>query len=142
VISQEGFRAGHPDADIGGLGLLFVAVMLVTLEGQIFGRVFVHVFEFLQKGLVGEVEGLGVLPVMADDLIDAPGNVFVLDLDGQLAAGVEAAGGEIDGADDGAVSIGEEELGVELNVLQLVDPDANVLENAEAADALAELCFL
>ena len=69
---------------------------------------------------------------MPDDLIDAAGNVFVLDLDGQLAAGVEAARSEIDGTDDGAISVGEQELGMQLHVPELVDLDANVLQNSAA----------
>ena len=64
----------------------------------------------------------------SDDLVDAADDVLVVDLDGELAAAVEAAGSKIDGADDGAVVVGEEQLGVELDVLELVDLDADVLK--------------
>ena len=51
-------------------------------------------------------------------------------------------GREVDGADDGALVVGEEQLGVELDVFELVDFDAEILQDAEAADAFDELIDL
>ena len=59
----------------------------------------------------------------------------IVHFDGEFAALVEAAGREIDGADDGAFSIGENELGVELELVQFVDFDADVVEGSQAGDA-------
>ena len=96
------------------------------LEGEIFGDVGVGLLEFGEEAGVGEIEGFGVFPVVVDDLADALDDVRVVDLDGELAAAVEAAGSEVDGAYDGAVVVGEEELGVELDVFELVNLDAEV----------------
>ena len=81
--------------------------------------------QFLEEGFVGQVERFGVLPVVMEDLIDAAGDVLVSNLDSKLPTAVETAGREVDGADDGAVSIGENKLGMELDVLELVNFDTS-----------------
>ena len=77
------------------------------LESEVFGDVGVRLLEFGEEAGVGEIEGFGVFPVVVDDLADALDDVGVVDLDGEFAAAVEAAGGEVDGADDGALVVGE-----------------------------------
>ncbi len=99
-------------------------------------------FKFGEQTFVGEIEQMGVLPVLVERFADAADDVFVVDFDGEFAAAVEAAGSEVDGADDGAGIVGEEQLGVKLDVLQLVDLDADVLKAAQAADAFDELLLL
>ena len=61
------------------------------LESEVFGDVGVGVLEFGEETGVGEIEGPGVFPVVGDDLADALDDVRVVDLDGELAAAVEAA---------------------------------------------------
>jgi len=73
--------------------------------------------------------------------VNAIDDVRIIDLDGKFAAAVEASGGEVDGADDGAAFVGEDQLGVQLDVLQLVDLHADVLKGTQAADAFDELIF-
>ncbi len=70
---------------------------------------------------------MGVCPVVLERLFDAVDDVLVVDLDGKLAAAVEAAGCEVDGADDGVGIVGQDQLGMQLDVLQLVNLDAKVL---------------
>ena len=60
---------------------------------------------------------MGVFPIALESLLDALDDVVVVDLNCEFAAAVEAAGSEIDGADDGAGVVGEDELGVQLDVL-------------------------
>jgi hypothetical protein len=76
-----------------------------------------------------------------EDLIDAAGDVLFSNLDSKLPTAVETAGREVVGADDGAVSIGENKLGMELDVLEL-SFDTFILKNTEAADSLAQLLLL
>ena len=68
-------------------------------------------------------------------------DVLVLDLDGEFAAAVEAAGGEVDGADDGAGLVGEDQLGVQLMCFSLwiLTPSPG---GCEASDAFDELLLL
>ncbi len=77
-----------------------------------------------------------------DDVVKAVNDRVVMHLDGQFPAAVEAAGREIDGTDNGADSVGKEQLGVKLESLQLVNLDADVIQDAQAADALDELLLL
>ena len=51
-------------------------------------------------------------------------------------------GREIDRADDRATAVGEQHLGVELEMLELVDLDAHVIHDAKAADAFDQLFLL
>ena len=74
-----------------------------------------------------------------DDALD---DVIVIHLNGQLAAAVEASWSDIDGADNGAGIVGEHQLCVQLDVLQLVDRHAKIGEGAQATDALHQLLFL
>ena len=62
---------------------------------------------------------MGVFPIVLKCLFDAVDDVRVVDLDGKFAAAVEAAGGEVDGADDGMGIVGEDQLGVQLDVASL-----------------------
>ena len=51
-------------------------------------------------------------------------------------------GREIDRADDGRDAVGEQHLAVELQPLELVDLDADVVEDPQAADAFDQLLLL
>ena len=46
---------------------------------------------------------------------------FVVDLDGQFTSAVEAAGGDVDGPDDSDVLVRQNQLGVQLDVLDLMN---------------------
>src|SRR5580704_219309 len=85
---------------------------------------------------------MGVLPILVERFADAADDVFVVDFDGELATAVEAAGSEVDGANNGPGIVGEEQFGMKLDVLQLMDLDADVLKAAQAADAFDELLLL
>ena len=63
-------------------------------------------------------------------------------LDGELAARVEAAGGEIDRAHDGSLVVGDDHLGVEFQTLQRVHLGADVVHDPQPADALDQLVLL
>ena len=80
-----------------------------------------------------------VLPVVARNLVQSLHDMLVIDFDGQLAPAVEASGAEIDRADDSAPLVGEQHLGVQLEVLELMDLDADVVKNAYSADTLDQL---
>ncbi len=55
---------------------------------------------------------------------------------------IKAARRQIDGSHDGADMVSKKHLGVELEMLQLVDLDANIFHNAQSADRLYQLSFL
>src|SRR5258708_30247384 len=102
--------------------------MLAGADREIFFYIRVVLLKLGEQALVGEVEGMGVGPVFLERLVDAIDDVRVVYLDGELAAAVEATRGEVDGADDGAAVVGEDQLGVQLDVLQFVNLDADVLK--------------
>ena len=58
-------------------------------------------------------------PSRVDQFVDAVDHLLVVDLDGEFAAAVEAAGREVDGADDGARIVGEKQLGMQLECFSL-----------------------
>src|SRR5580698_1115694 len=95
-----------------------VFLVVAGLDAEVFGYVGVVVLEFGEESFVAEVEKFGIFPVVAKGVSDALDNVGVLDLDSELATAIEAAGGEVDGADDGAAVIGEEQLGVKFNLAE------------------------
>jgi hypothetical protein len=66
------------------------------------------------------------LPVVLERLANATGDVFIADLDREFATAVEAARGRVDRANDDKVVVGHEQLGMQLNVLELVDLEANL----------------
>src|SRR5712691_5705467 len=82
---------------------------------------------------------MGMLPVVLGHLVQAIDDVIVVYLDRQLAPVVEAAGGEVDRADDGRHAVGKEELAVELQVFEFVNLDAHVVQDPQPSDALDEL---
>src|SRR5271170_2332386 len=59
-------------------------------------------------------------------------------LDGQLASTIEAAGRQIDGADDRSGIVGEQHLSVKLQVLKFMNFDSNVMHGSQTADFLHE----
>ncbi len=63
-------------------------------------------------------------------------HLLVADLDGQLAPAVETSRRQIDGADDGPHAVGKQQLGVQLQSLQLVYLDPHVIHDAHAAHRL------
>src|ERR1700735_1278246 len=82
-----------------------------------------------------------MLPIVMNDFAHALDDVRVVHIDGKLAAAVEAAGGEIDGADDDALAVDQQHFGVELEMFLFVYLDADVVHGAQAADALGEFIF-
>ena len=121
---------------------LFVFVGLAVPDGEILFYVWVISFEFGEQSFVGQVQRVRVGPVFLESLVDATDDVRIVDLDGEFATAVEAAWGQVDGTDDGAGVVGKDQLGVQLDVPQLVDLDAEVLKDAQAADAFDEFFLL
>ena len=66
----------------------------------------------------------------------------IANFDRQFATAVEASRSKVDGTDDGAHVIGEEQLGMQLQALQLVHLDADVVHDAHAADGFDQLLLL
>src|SRR5262245_35503900 len=83
-----------------------------------------------------------VFPVVARNMVQSFHQMIIVHFDGQFAPAVKASRGEIDGTDDRALAISQQHLGMELEVLELVDLDPNVVENSNAADALDQLFHL
>src|SRR5208282_51603 len=65
--------------------------------------------------------------------------MFVVHLDGQLSAAIKASGRKIDRSNDGASVIGEEHLGVQFEMLQFVNLDADILHDAHPSDRFNQL---
>src|SRR5579864_3897796 len=83
-----------------------------------------------------------MLPVVPGDLVQTFHNIRVAHLDRQLAPAVEAPAGKVDGADDCGGPVSEHHLAVQPQVLELMDFDADVVHDPQAADALDELVAL
>ena len=109
------------------------------MEGEFLAGVDFVLLEFFEEAFIAEVEGVRVFPVMMDDVTEALDHFGAVNFDGKFAAGIKAAWGEIDGADDGAGMIGEKQLAVQLEVLEFVNFDADVVHDAETADTFGEL---
>src|SRR5262245_849725 len=62
--------------------------------------------------------------------------MLVVHFDGQLAPAVKASRAEIDGTDNRALAVSQQHFGVEFQVLELVDLDTDIVENADAAHTL------
>ena len=119
---------------------LFLAVPRV--EDELVRALAAALREIGEKAFVGEVELVRDFPVVHRRLLQALHGVMVVGLDGELAPRIEAAGREVDRADDGALAVGQQHLGVQLQVLQRVHLDADVLQDPQAADAFDELVRL
>jgi hypothetical protein len=83
-----------------------------------------------------------MLPIVVSGLRQAVDHFRGVDFDGQLAPAIEAAGRQIDRADDSAGMVREQNLSMKLQVLQLVDLDSNVIHDAEASNPFDELLNL
>src|SRR5450755_824673 len=67
---------------------------------------------------------------------------FDVSLDGEFAPGVETAGGKIDRSDDRTLFVSKQHLAMQFQVLQHVNPCADVVHDAEPSDRLDELVLL
>ena len=72
--------------------MLFV---LAGIECEIFFYVRVVFLEFGEQALVGEIQQMGVLPVLMERLADAADDVLIVDLDGEFSPTVEATRREV-----------------------------------------------
>src|SRR5215510_5135558 len=99
-------------------------------------------FEIGQQPLIGEIQRMRVFPVVARNMVQSFHQMLIVHFDGQLAPAVKASWGEIDGTDDRALAVSQQHLGVELEVFELVDLNANVVENTDAAYTLDQLFHL
>jgi len=113
-----------------------------AVEGQFIGGVDFVLLEFFEETFVGEIERMGMLPVVVNDVAQAFYDFGAVNLDSEFAAGIETAGSKIDGADDGARMIGEQHFSVKLEVLELVNFDADIIHDAKTADAFGEFFLL
>jgi hypothetical protein len=85
---------------------------------------------------------MGMFPVVVSNFAQTLNDVRLMDFDGKFAATIETAGGEIDGANNGTRMIREEHFAVKFEVLEFVDLDANIVHDAQPADAFGELSLL
>ena len=118
---------------------LFALFLFAFGDGEFVFGVDVVAFEFGEEACVGQIERMGMLPIVAHDFDHALDDVFVADVDGEFAAAIEAAGREIDGADDDAFAVNEQHLGVKLEMLKLVNLDSDDVHYAKAANSFGEL---
>ena len=114
----------------------------LAIQRQVLGYVVVFLFQLRHQPLVSQIHRAGIFPVVMQHRVKPVHDIFVADLDGQLAAAVEAARRDVDGADDGAHAVGEQQLGVKLHVLELVDLDSDVFQDAQATDPFNQLFLL
>lgn len=123
-------------------GPLATFLLRGRFEGQVFDDIFVVALQLGKQAFVAQIERTRVLPVKPEHIMDAVDDVPVPNLNGQLATAVKAARRKIDRANDRALSIGEEHLRVKLHMLEFVNLDADIAENAKAADSLYQLVLL
>jgi hypothetical protein len=83
-------------------------------------------FQIGEQPFVGKVERVRMLPVVSSDFLEPTNHLVVAYFDRQLAPVVEAAGGEVDRADNRGDPVREEHFPVELEVFELMDLDAHV----------------
>src|SRR5947209_4330902 len=69
-------------------GLLSFFFLLLFVERELFGRVFLAILEVGHEPLVREVHRMGVLPVAPGDLVQPVDDLAVAHLDGELAPAV------------------------------------------------------
>src|SRR4051794_33902273 len=81
-------------------------------------------------------------PVVVGDAVEPIDDVSVPHFDCELAAGIEAAGGEVDRPDERRSAVREHHLAVKPQALELVDLNSRVVENPQPADAFHELLSL
>jgi hypothetical protein len=121
---------------------LVASSRVLAVEAEELRRVFDAVFQIGQQPLVGEIERTGMPPVVPRRLVQPIHDLRVADVDGELPPAVQAAGGEVDRSDQRRHAVGQHHLAVELQVLQLVDLDAEIVQDAQSADAFDELVAL
>jgi len=122
----EGFtRAPSSGRGSGGVLLSTGDVRVLLLVGYLLGEFLGGVL--VTVGLdpvVGEVDPLGVLPVQFENLHEALDQVGIAEPDPEFPALVEALGINVKGTQEGAVRIGQNQLGVKMRSLEFVDVDA------------------
>jgi hypothetical protein len=79
---------------------------------------------------------------MLGHLVRALCDVIIAHLDGELTPAVAAARSQIDRADNAPNALSQNHFGVQLEMLEPVDLDSDVIEDAQAADSLDELLLL
>src|SRR5271165_1547574 len=105
-----------------------LATVFLRLDRQVLGDVLVLVFQLSQQSLVGKVHRARVFPVLMHDAMKTVNDVPIMHLDGKLAAAVEASRREIDGANNGADSVAEEQFGMKLEPLQPMHLNADIIQ--------------
>src|SRR5438445_1083382 len=85
---------------------------------------------------------MGVLPVVVSDRLEPLDDLVVSHLDGQLATSVEAPWSEVDRAHDRGDPVSEQHLAVKPELLEPVDLDPDVLQDAQATNTLEQLVLL
>src|SRR5882672_7204513 len=98
--------------------------------------------EIGQQSRVRKIQRMRMLPVVLGDLVQPIHDGSVAHLDRQLAPAVQTSGREVDRAHDGTHPVREDHLAVEFQMLELVDLDPDVVEDAKPPDALDELLSL
>ena len=78
---------------------------------------------------------------MVKCFVNSMDNMFIVDRDCKFATAIETAWSKIDGTDNRASIVCEEQLRMQMNVLHLVDFYPDILQNAKATHTFHELFF-
>ncbi len=117
-------------------------LFMFVVERQRFCSLHFVIFELCEQPFIRQIQTMRVFPVMVSNGRQAFEHLVVAHLYRQFPATVKAAGREIDGSNDGAHMITEEHFGMQLEMLQFVNLDADVFHDAHAADGLNEFLLL
>src|SRR5271156_1123844 len=76
------------------------------------------------------------------NLVQTRDDVRVPNFDGEFPAAIETTRRQVNGPDDGAGAICVQQLGVELQTLQLMHFDSDIVQNSQAARSFNQFLFL
>src|SRR5580704_493097 len=116
--------------------------LIFVVQRQVLRNIRIKMFEFCEQAGVGEIEAMGVIPVVVGDLVQTVHDLRVADFYGKFTAAVKTARGEVDRTNDRARAIGIEQLGMQLEVFQLMNFDPNIVHDSKPAHRFCELLTL
>ena len=100
------------------------------------------IFELREQPLVRQIQRVRILPVVMRCFRQACDDIGIAHFDGQFPPAIEASRSQVDRADDRRDSVRQKHLRVQPQVLEAVDLDSHVVEDAQSADAFDQLLFL
>ena len=88
---------------------------------------------------IGEIHLLGGFPIRLEDLHQTLDQIGIAEADAELAAFVEALGIDVERAQESTVLVGQDQLRMEVDTMELVDMDPEILEQPESRDPLEDV---